>query len=285
MCFLLILGNLMCFWLILGNFMCFLLILGNFMCFLLILGNFMCFLLILVDFMCFWLILGNFMCFLLILGNFMCFLLILGNFMCFLLILGNFMCFLLILVDFMCFWLILGNFMCFLLILGNFMCFLLILGNFMCFLLILGNFMCFLGIMSDLLLVNGEARQLVANPHYTILFASTFQSLANLSGPVVKTLIYMYRGPLRREIKFSLKKYFFISFSDLERIFFRLLTNSSLNCCKNWFSHLPHTNLIIFGTTLILYSISRSEQEIFGLLAQNFWHSFKTHSFAYSGTF
>ena len=25
-------------------------------------------------------------------------------------------------------------------------------------------------IMSDLLLVNGEARQLVANPHYTILF-------------------------------------------------------------------------------------------------------------------
>ena len=25
------------------------------------------------------------------------------------------------------------------------------------------------GIMSDLLLVNGEARQLVANPHYTIL--------------------------------------------------------------------------------------------------------------------
>ena len=26
------------------------------------------------------------------------------------------------------------------------------------------------GIMSDLLLVNGEARQLVANPHYTILF-------------------------------------------------------------------------------------------------------------------
>ena len=28
------------------------------------------------------------------------------------------------------------------------------------------------GIMSDLLLVNGEARQLVANPHYTILFGS-----------------------------------------------------------------------------------------------------------------
>ena len=28
------------------------------------------------------------------------------------------------------------------------------------------------GIMSDLLLVNGEARQLVANPHYTILFLS-----------------------------------------------------------------------------------------------------------------
>ena len=27
------------------------------------------------------------------------------------------------------------------------------------------------GIMSDLLLVNGEARQLVANPHYTILLA------------------------------------------------------------------------------------------------------------------
>ena len=26
------------------------------------------------------------------------------------------------------------------------------------------------GIMSDLLLVNAEARQLVANPHYTILF-------------------------------------------------------------------------------------------------------------------
>ena len=26
------------------------------------------------------------------------------------------------------------------------------------------------GIMSDLLLVTGEARQLVANPHYTILF-------------------------------------------------------------------------------------------------------------------
>ena len=29
------------------------------------------------------------------------------------------------------------------------------------------------GIMSDLLLVNGEARQLVANPHYTILLPST----------------------------------------------------------------------------------------------------------------
>ena len=112
------------------------------------------------------------MCFWVVLGNFMCFLLILGNFMCFWLILGNFMCFWLILVDFMCYWLILGNFMCFLLILGNFMCFLLILGNFMCFWLILGNFMCFLGIMSDLLLVNGDARQLVANPHYTILFLS-----------------------------------------------------------------------------------------------------------------
>ena len=114
--------------------------------------------------------------------------------------------------------------------------------------------------------------------------ASTFQSLANLSGPVVKTLIYMYRGPLRRETKFSMKKYFFISFSDLERIFFRLLTNSILNCCKNWFSRLQHTNLIFFGTTLIFYSISRSEQEIFGLLAQNFWPSFKTHLLAYSGT-
>ena len=28
------------------------------------------------------------------------------------------------------------------------------------------------GIMSDLLLVNGEARQLVANPHYTILLTT-----------------------------------------------------------------------------------------------------------------
>ena len=32
------------------------------------------------------------------------------------------------------------------------------------------------GIMSDLLLVNGEARQLVANPHYTILFSFFFKS-------------------------------------------------------------------------------------------------------------
>ena len=103
----------------------------------------------------------------------MCFLV---NFMCFWLILGNFMCFWLILGNFMCFWLILGNFMCFWLILGNFMCFWLILGNFMCFWLILGNFMCFLGIMSDLLLVNGEARQLVANPHYTILLTCFFVS-------------------------------------------------------------------------------------------------------------
>ena len=30
------------------------------------------------------------------------------------------------------------------------------------------------GIMSDLLLVNGEARQLVANPHYTILLSTHF---------------------------------------------------------------------------------------------------------------
>ena len=111
-----------------------------------------------------------------------------------------------------------------------------------------------------------------------------FSEFGQSFGPVVKTLIYMYRGPLRRETKFSMKKYFFISFSDLERIFFRLLTNSSLNCCKNWFSRLPHTNLIFFGTTLILYSISRAEQEIFGILAQNFWHSFKTHLLAYSGT-
>ena len=31
------------------------------------------------------------------------------------------------------------------------------------------------GIMSDLLLVNGEARQLVANPHYTILLLLMLQ--------------------------------------------------------------------------------------------------------------
>ena len=32
------------------------------------------------------------------------------------------------------------------------------------------------GIMSDLLLVNGEARQLVANPHYTILLTNTCEN-------------------------------------------------------------------------------------------------------------
>ena len=35
------------------------------------------------------------------------------------------------------------------------------------------------GIMSDLLLVDGEARQLVANPHYTILLSSCL-ALLNL---------------------------------------------------------------------------------------------------------
>ena len=36
------------------------------------------------------------------------------------------------------------------------------------------------GIMSDLLLVNGEARQLVANPHYTILLIGSY-----FSSPIV----------------------------------------------------------------------------------------------------
>ena len=35
------------------------------------------------------------------------------------------------------------------------------------------------GIMSDLLLVNGEARQLVANPHYTILLTRGVAALRN----------------------------------------------------------------------------------------------------------
>ena len=35
--------------------------------------------------------------------------------------------------------------------------------------------------------------------------ASTFQSLVKLSGPVVKTRIYMYRSPFLRETKFSIK--------------------------------------------------------------------------------
>ena len=38
------------------------------------------------------------------------------------------------------------------------------------------------GIMSDLLLVNGEARQLVANPHYTILFTSCKNLTGCLAG-------------------------------------------------------------------------------------------------------
>ena len=36
------------------------------------------------------------------------------------------------------------------------------------------------GIMSDLLLVNGEARQLVANPHYTILLTALSRKIAAL---------------------------------------------------------------------------------------------------------
>ena len=65
--------------------------------------------------------------------------------------------------------------------------------------------------MSDLLLVNGEARQLVANPHYTILFepnSAVFQSgtiMAKSQEKVPNSVLLIQRDGTKT---FNLKTWF-----------------------------------------------------------------------------
>ena len=66
------------------------------------------------------------------------------------------------------------------------------------------------GIMSDLLLVNGEARQLVANPHYTILLPMTvFNHLKKES----KNKIQLEAGEFSQNFEFKKKTMVFDVFS------------------------------------------------------------------------